>query len=82
MKKYYLMAINKYYTKSMYNLANYYKDIEKDYGQMIIYFLMAIEQNDHITIIAMNEPKNKLKFYNLLYNLIIKTNAIAIRKMN
>ena len=46
MKKYYLMAINKGDSNSMYNLGCYYRDVEKDYDQMKKYYLMAINKGD------------------------------------
>lgn len=46
MKKYYLMAIDKGHTNSMYNLAIYYRDVEKDYDQMKKYYLMAIDKGN------------------------------------
>ena len=90
MKKYYFMAIDKGYTKSMYNLACYYKDIEKNYKEMKKYYLMTIEQDNDISITAMEELKiyiynniqeNTLKFYNSLYNLRIKP-KIVIKTMD
>jgi len=44
MKRWYEMAIEKGCVDSMYNIALYYEDIEKDYNLMKFYYEMAIEK--------------------------------------
>ena len=53
MKEYYLMAINKGNSITMYNLGTYYEEI-KNYDKMKKYYLMAI-QKGHL------EAENKIK---------------------
>lgn len=43
MKKYYLMAIEKKYIKSMIYLGCYYKCIEKNYSEFINYLTIAVD---------------------------------------
>jgi hypothetical protein len=54
MSKYYLMAIEKGYKYTMYNYGVYFNDIG-DYENMVIYYIMALENGDDTCIILVYE---------------------------
>jgi hypothetical protein len=76
MKDYHLMAIEKEYSPSMFNLAKYYQYVEKKYELMKKYYLMAIEKEDSS---AMNNLGHYYQTIEKNYELMIKYYLLAIQ---
>jgi TPR repeat protein len=82
MKKYFLMGSENGCPRCMFRLAQYYEIIEQNFEAMKKYYLMSINNGMilsmyHLKNYYFYKEKNKLKFYNLLYNLEIKSDIIV-----
>jgi TPR repeat protein len=88
MKKYYLMAIKYKNDKAMYELADYYRTVEKNYKKMKKYYFMGIENNNVKSMFSLGyyydiyekDYENMKKYY--LMGIKNNKNEICVDEIN